>query len=59
MEFTTGVDMLPREYGYVIILVAISGFLNFWMAAQVGKARKKYLLISVYFYLRVCFVLYF
>lgn len=44
MEFTTGVAMLPREYGFVIILVAISGFLNFWMAAQVGKARKKYVL---------------
>ncbi|KAK1361873.1 Membrane-associated, eicosanoid/glutathione metabolism (MAPEG) protein [Heracleum sosnowskyi] len=42
MEFTTGVNMLPREYGYVVIVVAISGFFNFWMAAQVGKARKKY-----------------
>lgn len=34
--------MLPREYGYVVLVLALSGFFNFWMAAQVGKARRKY-----------------
>lgn len=37
-----GVEMLPKEYGYVVLVVALSGFLNFWMSAQVGGARRKY-----------------
>lgn len=37
-----GVEMLPKEYGYVVLILSLSGFFNFWMAAQVGKARRKY-----------------
>ncbi|KAL8109292.1 uncharacterized protein LOC141672280 [Apium graveolens] len=36
------VEMLPREYGYVVLILAAAGFLNFWMSSQVGKARRKY-----------------
>ncbi|XP_077236108.1 uncharacterized protein LOC143877773 [Tasmannia lanceolata] len=32
----------PKEYGYVVWVFILYGFLNFWMAFQVGKARKKY-----------------
>ncbi|XP_054817879.1 uncharacterized protein LOC129317585 [Prosopis cineraria] len=35
-------ELLPKEYGYVAIVLVIYCFLNFYMAAQVGKARKKY-----------------
>ncbi|CAA2980695.1 microsomal glutathione S-transferase 3 [Olea europaea subsp. europaea] len=35
-------ELLPREYGYVAIVLVLHCFLNFWMAAQVGAARKKY-----------------
>ncbi|KAF8008106.1 hypothetical protein BT93_K1938 [Corymbia citriodora subsp. variegata] len=34
--------MLPKEYGYVALVLVFYCFLNFWMAAQVGMARKKY-----------------
>ncbi|KAK1404149.1 Membrane associated eicosanoid/glutathione metabolism-like domain-containing protein [Heracleum sosnowskyi] len=37
-----GVEMLPKEYGYVVLILSFSGFFNFWMASQVGKARIKY-----------------
>ncbi|WOG84417.1 hypothetical protein DCAR_0103600 [Daucus carota subsp. sativus] len=37
-----GVEMLPREYGYVVLILALAGILNFWMSSQVSKARKKY-----------------
>lgn len=37
-----GVELLPKEYGYVIIVLVIYCFLNSWMGFQVGKARKKY-----------------
>ncbi|KAJ8640323.1 hypothetical protein MRB53_017017 [Persea americana] len=33
---------LPREYGYVVLVFFSYALLNFWMALQVGKARKKY-----------------
>ncbi|XP_008774995.1 microsomal glutathione S-transferase 3-like [Phoenix dactylifera] len=33
---------IPREYGYVVLVVVLYVFLNFWMGVQVGKARKKY-----------------
>ncbi|XP_010243917.1 PREDICTED: microsomal glutathione S-transferase 3-like [Nelumbo nucifera] len=36
------VELLPREYGYVVLVLVLYGFLNAWMAFQVGKARKKY-----------------
>ncbi|KAH6799349.1 microsomal glutathione s-transferase [Perilla frutescens var. frutescens] len=36
------VELVPREYGYVVIVLVLYCFLNFWMAAQVGRARKKY-----------------
>ncbi|OAY57255.1 microsomal glutathione S-transferase 3 [Manihot esculenta] len=31
-----------KEYGYVALVLVAYCFLNFWMGAQVGKARKKY-----------------
>ncbi|CAN4078448.1 unnamed protein product [Withania somnifera] len=37
-----GVELLPKEYGYVILALVVYCFLNFWMSFQVGKARKKY-----------------
>ncbi|KAL6507680.1 hypothetical protein OROGR_023875 [Orobanche gracilis] len=37
-----GVDLLPREYGYVVLVLVIYSFLNLWMSFQVGGARKKY-----------------
>ncbi|XP_026453333.1 microsomal glutathione S-transferase 3-like [Papaver somniferum] len=37
-----GVELLPKEYGYVVLALVFYCFLNFWMAFQVGKARKKY-----------------
>ncbi|KAE8021886.1 hypothetical protein FH972_007736 [Carpinus fangiana] len=38
-----GVELvLPKEYGYVAIVLVFYCFLNFWMAAQVGKARKQF-----------------
>ncbi|XAR73626.1 Glutathione transferase [Bertholletia excelsa] len=37
-----GVELLPKEYGYVVLTLVLYCFLNFWMAFQVGKARKKY-----------------
>ncbi|KAI8536642.1 hypothetical protein RHMOL_Rhmol10G0272900 [Rhododendron molle] len=37
-----GVELLPREYGYVVLALVLYYFLNFWMGIQVGKARKKY-----------------
>ncbi|CAN6309653.1 unnamed protein product [Urochloa humidicola] len=33
---------LPKEYGYVVLVLVAYAFLNFWMSSQVGKARKKY-----------------
>ncbi|CBI36503.3 hypothetical protein VitviT2T_005169 [Vitis vinifera] len=35
-------DLLPREYGYVVLVLVFYCFLNFFMAISVGKARKKY-----------------
>lgn len=37
-----GVEFLPKEYGYVALVLVLYCFLNFWMASQVGKARRKY-----------------
>ncbi|GMY12792.1 microsomal glutathione S-transferase 3 [Fagus crenata] len=38
-----GAEMvLPKEYGYVALVLVLYCFLNLWMASQVGKARKKY-----------------
>ncbi|XP_058108101.1 uncharacterized protein LOC131251428 [Magnolia sinica] len=36
------VVQVPAEYGYVVLVLVSYVFLNFWMAFQVGKARKKY-----------------
>ncbi|KQK13597.1 hypothetical protein BRADI_1g11220v3 [Brachypodium distachyon] len=33
---------LTKEYGFVVLVVVAYAFLNFWMAFQVGKARRKY-----------------
>ncbi|XP_074310680.1 uncharacterized protein LOC141646679 [Silene latifolia] len=38
-----GVQMvLAKEYGYVVLVLVLYCFLNFWMMYRVGKARKKY-----------------
>ncbi|MCD9559171.1 hypothetical protein HAX54_016994 [Datura stramonium] len=37
-----GVELLPKEYGYVVLVLVSYCFLNFWMSFQVGKARKQY-----------------
>uniref|UniRef100_A0A5B7BY16 Glutathione S-transferase 3, mitochondrial n=1 Tax=Davidia involucrata TaxID=16924 RepID=A0A5B7BY16_DAVIN len=37
-----GVELLPKEYGYVALVLVLYCSLNFWMAGQVVKARKKY-----------------
>ncbi|KAK7276166.1 hypothetical protein RIF29_17301 [Crotalaria pallida] len=36
------VELLPKEYGFVVIILVLYCFLNFYMAIKVGKARKKY-----------------
>ncbi|KAJ6796550.1 microsomal glutathione S-transferase 3-like [Iris pallida] len=33
---------IPKEYGYVLLVLVFYAFLNVWMGIQVGKARKKY-----------------
>ncbi|XVE77490.1 hypothetical protein DITRI_Ditri13aG0066800 [Diplodiscus trichospermus] len=35
-------EILGKEYGYVVIVVVVYCILNFWMGIQVGKARKRY-----------------
>ncbi|KAL8490059.1 hypothetical protein ACS0TY_025812 [Phlomoides rotata] len=37
-----GVELLPKEFGYVALVLVAYCFLTLWMAGQVGKARKKY-----------------
>ncbi|XP_057808399.1 uncharacterized protein LOC131022868 [Salvia miltiorrhiza] len=37
-----GVELVPREYGYVVLVLVLYCFINFWMTAQVGRARKRY-----------------
>ncbi|MCL7039586.1 hypothetical protein MKW94_002568 [Papaver nudicaule] len=39
-------SLLPKKYGYVVLALVFYCFLNFWMAFQVGIARRKY---KVYF----------
>ncbi|KAF7816286.1 microsomal glutathione S-transferase 3 [Senna tora] len=36
------VELLPREYGYVVIVLVLYCFLNVFMAIKVGMARRKY-----------------
>ncbi|KAK6912368.1 Membrane-associated, eicosanoid/glutathione metabolism (MAPEG) protein [Dillenia turbinata] len=36
------VELLPREYGYVALVLVLYVVLNYWMAFKVGAARKKY-----------------
>lgn len=38
----TLIELLPKEYGFVAIVLVLYTFLNFFMTFQVGKARKKY-----------------
>ncbi|CAI9110342.1 OLC1v1010349C2 [Oldenlandia corymbosa var. corymbosa] len=38
----TAVEFLPKEYGYVAIVLVLYCFLNMWMAVRVGQARRKY-----------------
>ncbi|KAF9625236.1 hypothetical protein IFM89_020822 [Coptis chinensis] len=35
-------ELLPKEYGYVVLVLAFYCFVNFWMAIKVGGARRKY-----------------
>lgn len=37
----TLIELLPKEYGFVAIVLVLYTFLNFFMTFQVGKARKK------------------
>lgn len=39
---------LPREYGYVALVLVLYVFLNSWMASKVGRARIKYSLTSFF-----------
>ncbi|CAA6664868.1 unnamed protein product [Spirodela intermedia] len=41
-EGAAAVAMLPKEYGYVMLVIVLYAFLNFWMAFQVGQARRRY-----------------
>ena len=38
------IELFPKEYGFVVIVLILYCFLNFYMAIQVGKAHKKYLI---------------
>lgn len=33
---------IPKEYGYVVLVVVAYVLLNLWMGVQVGKARKRH-----------------
>jgi len=35
-------EFLPKEYGYVVLVLVFYCFLNLWMGAQVGRARKRF-----------------
>ncbi|KAK6124933.1 hypothetical protein DH2020_041344 [Rehmannia glutinosa] len=35
-------ELVAKEYGYVVLVLVFYCFLNFWMSFQVGRARKKY-----------------
>lgn len=49
-QMATAVELLPREYGYVVLVLVLYIFLNFWMAGKVGKARRKYVNAKLLFY---------
>ncbi|KAG2710865.1 hypothetical protein I3760_04G049200 [Carya illinoinensis] len=34
--------VLPKEYGFVAMVLVLYCLVNFWMAGQVGKARKRF-----------------
>ncbi|OIW02627.1 hypothetical protein TanjilG_24078 [Lupinus angustifolius] len=36
------IELFPKDYGFVAIVLVLYCFLNFYMGFQVGKARKKY-----------------
>ncbi|KAD7478544.1 hypothetical protein E3N88_01680 [Mikania micrantha] len=36
------VELLPKEYGYILLTLAAYYVLNIYMQIQVGRARKKY-----------------
>lgn len=40
-EGAAAMAVLPREYGYVMLVMVLYAFLNFWMAFQVSKARRR------------------
>lgn len=42
--------VLPREYGYVVLVLVLYTFLNYWMAAQVGAARRRFFLSFFLFF---------
>ncbi|KAK8717678.1 hypothetical protein V6N13_044936 [Hibiscus sabdariffa] len=35
-------EVLAKEFGYVVMVVVLYCFLNMWMAFQVAKARQRY-----------------
>ncbi|CAK7338822.1 unnamed protein product [Dovyalis caffra] len=37
-----GVEVFPKEFGYVAFVLVAYCFLNFWMGFKVGSARKRY-----------------
>ncbi|KAI4307721.1 hypothetical protein L6164_030878 [Bauhinia variegata] len=36
------VELLPKEYGFVVAVLVLYCFLNFYMAVKVGRARRRY-----------------
>ncbi|KAL5721932.1 glutathione transferase [Ranunculus cassubicifolius] len=36
------IELLPKEYGYVVLALALYSLVNFWMGFKVGGARRKY-----------------
>ena len=33
---------IPKEFGYVLAMLGVQHFMNFYMMSQVMKARKEY-----------------
>ncbi len=50
-------EVLPEEYGYVVLVGITSQFVGMWMGSRVGKARKEFgvevsSLATLYMYLK-------
>ncbi|KAF7148744.1 hypothetical protein RHSIM_Rhsim03G0265300 [Rhododendron simsii] len=46
-EKMAGVELIPGEYGYVILTLVLYCFLNIWMARRVLKARKSFTVCNI------------